>query len=77
MTCSGNGLDVLTYSTTQYNAEVIPAWIVDDYDNFLLNGTAPAQTTNTTHYFNIESAYSGWGANEVKNVVLNVFYNSS
>ena len=62
----------IVYSTTSFNSELIPTWIIEDYDNFLLNGTSPAVTENTNFSFYIEAASPVWTSNLKKLITISV-----
>ena len=55
-----DGDDSFTYTTAQYNTDPIPTWITEDYDNFLISGTAPTVGVDTTFNFIIETEDSTW-----------------
>lgn len=72
LTCIGSTGPVIVYTQSQYNSEVIPTWISVDYPNFLMSGTAPTATVNSTHNFYIDADSTSWNFTARKLITVNL-----
>ena len=77
LTCSSSGGMNITYSISNNSSWYdVTEWIIEDFDNFLINGTSPISNTTSIYKFYIESASPIWEENLKKLISIRVLCQS-